>query len=145
MGFKFLRGVALFRVRPLGGLPSLTWPLEILALGTLIKTVFVRGGSPPIWGRYGVWPVCTLAHFFSKSASQILDYFCQSQVRPAYYRSWKFKQNRNSTIRANLAQIWKKTRYLTFSRFWTSLACHISAVTKAAQVQLWRTIASWGF
>jgi len=69
---KFFWGWALCRVRPLRGLLSPTWPLEILVLGTLIKMVFVRGRSPPIWGRYGVWPVCTLAHFFSKSARQIL-------------------------------------------------------------------------
>jgi len=32
-----------------------------------------------------------------------------------------------------------------FLRFLSSLVCHISAVMKAAQVQLWRTIDSWGF
>ena len=35
--------------------------------------------------------------------------------------------------------------FFAFSRFLSSLACHISAVMKAAQVQLWRTIVSWGF
>ena len=39
-------GVALFRYHPLGGLPSLIWPLEIVVLGTLAKIVFVRGIAP---------------------------------------------------------------------------------------------------
>ena len=38
------------------------------------KMVFVRGRSHPIWGRYGVWPVCTLAHFFSKFLPVILEF-----------------------------------------------------------------------
>ena len=35
--------------------------------------------------------------------------------------------------------------FFAFLRFLSSLACHISAVMKAAQVQLWRTIVSWEF
>jgi len=83
---NILGGVALFRVRPLGGLPSPICPLEILALGTLTKIVFVRGRLPPIRGRYEFWPVCTLAHFFSKSYRQILEISSRSLARTACYR-----------------------------------------------------------
>jgi len=108
MGFKNFGGVALFWFHPLGGLPSPIWPSQILALGTLTKIVFVRGRSPPIWGRYEFWSVCTLAHFFSKSARQILDFLSRSLVSTACYRFREFKQNRWSTIRANFAQSWEK-------------------------------------
>jgi len=109
-GIENFGGVALFRFHPLGGLPSPIWPLQMLVLGTLTKIVFVRGGSPPIWGRYEFWPVCTLAHFFLSYRNFPLAIFCQSTVRTAYFLSWQFSQNRNSTIRANFAQILKKTR-----------------------------------
>jgi len=92
MGFKNFGGVALFWFHPFGGLPSPIWPSQILALGTLTKIVFVRGGSPPIWGRYEFWSVCTLAHFFSKSARQILDFSSRSLVSTACYRFREFKQ-----------------------------------------------------
>jgi len=54
-------GVALFRYHPLGGLPSLIWPLEIVVLGTLAKIVFVRGDRPPFggdmnFGQFALWP-----------------------------------------------------------------------------------------
>jgi len=102
--------VALFRVRPLGGLPSPTWPFEILVLWTLTKIVFGRGRSPPIWWRYGVWPVCTLAHFFSKSAGQISEFSTRSIVPRAYYRFWDFKKNLSCVTQINFVQSWKKTR-----------------------------------
>jgi len=60
---KFLRVGHYVEFAPLGAFVP-TWPLEILVLGTLIIMVFVRGLRPPILGKYGVWPVCTLAHFF---------------------------------------------------------------------------------
>ena len=80
MGFKFLGGVAHFRVRPPGA------PFPHLTLGDFgpmgpDKSSFCLGGSPSIWGRYEFWPVCILDHFFS---SQILDFFAnRKSVRPA--------------------------------------------------------------
>ena len=50
--FLRFRPISRFRVHPLRGSPPPNWPLHIVGLGTLVKTNFVRGGSPPIWGRY---------------------------------------------------------------------------------------------
>ena len=104
-GSKFL-GRGTFSSSPTWGAPFPHLTLGDFGPSDPDKNCFCSGGSPPIWGRYGVWPVCTLAHFFSKSASQILDFFCQSQVRTAFYWSWEFKQNSTSDIRANFAQVW---------------------------------------
>ena len=73
--------MAHFRVRPLGGLPHLTLG-DFGPMGP-DKSIFRLGGSPSIWGRYESWPVCILTHFFSKSASQIWDFFAnRKSVRP---------------------------------------------------------------
>ena len=72
------------------------------------KHGFCSGAIAPHLGRYGVWPVCTLAHFCAKSARQFLEFLSRSIVPTAYYRFWEFKQNRWSRIRANFAQSWEK-------------------------------------
>ena len=74
------------------------------------KNGFCSGRSPPIWGRYGVWSVCTLAHFLSNCGIAISEILSWSTVPVAYYRFWDFKQNRYFTIRANFAQSWKKPK-----------------------------------
>ena len=109
MEFKIFGGVALFRVCPLRGLPSPIWPLLILVIGTLTKIVFVRGWLPPIWGRYGVWPVCSLVHFFSKFLPEILEILSWSIVPTAYYRFWDFKENlipcNSNKFRSNFGKV----------------------------------------
>ena len=114
MGFKILGVWHILEFAPLGGLSSPTWPLEILGLETLMKMVLVRGGSPPIWGRYGVWPVCTLVHFFSKFLPVILEISSWSIVPTAYYRFWNFKENLIHVTQINFVQSWEKTRKVTF-------------------------------
>jgi len=111
MEFKIFGGVALFRVCPLRGLPSPIWPLLILVIGTLTKIVFVRGWLPPIWGRYGVWPVCSLVHFFSKFLPEILEILSWSIVPTAYYRFWDFKENLIRVTQINFVQISEKSLF----------------------------------
>jgi len=38
--------------------------MDIIALGSLIKTVFVLGESAPIWGRYGHLKFCNFGVFW---------------------------------------------------------------------------------
>jgi len=121
-GVQIFEGVALFRVRPLGGgLPSPTWPLEILGPGTPTKMVFVRGRSPPIWGRYGVWLVCILVHFFSKLWPQILEFLTWSIVPRAYYRFWDFKENLIHVTQINFVQSSEKTRKVPRPLQWANV------------------------
>ena len=114
MGIENFGGVALFWFRPLGGLPSPIWPLEILALGTLTKTVLF-GGSRPIWGRYEFWPVCTLAHFFSSYENFPFAIFCLSTVCTAYFRFRDFEKNLIHVTQIKFVQSWKKRDK---SHFW---------------------------
>ena len=107
-GVQNFGNVAHSPVRPLGGLSSPTWPLEILGLETLMKMVLFGGGSPPIWARYGVWPVCSLAHFFSKFLPVILEISSWSIVPTAYYRFWNFKENLIHVTQINFVQSWEK-------------------------------------
>ena len=61
--FLRFRPISRFRVHPLRGSAPPNWPLRIVGLGTLVKTNFVRGGSPPIWGRYGGLKFSTGVYF----------------------------------------------------------------------------------
>jgi len=107
---------------------SPTWgvPFPHLTLGDFgprdpDKNGFCSGDRPPIWGRYGVWPVCTLAHFFSKSVCQILDFFANRKcVRPAidseilkeiYFRkleqiSLKVVKKHDISLFCDFCQVW---------------------------------------
>ena len=47
-------GLGQFGELPLTGPTSPIWPVQVIALAALRKTVFIRRESTPIWGRYGI-------------------------------------------------------------------------------------------
>jgi len=114
-GVRKFWGWGTFSISPPWGahFPHLT--LADFGPGGPDKNIFCSGGSPTIWGSYGVWPVCTLAHFFSNSDKQILEILNWSIVPTACYRFWDFKENLTRVTQINFAQTSEKMRYLTFS------------------------------
>ena len=99
-------GRGTFSSSPPWGAPFPHLTLVDFGPNDLDKFSFCWGGAspPPIWVRYGVWPVCTLAHFFSKFLPVILEFLSWSIVPTAYYRFWNFKESLIHVTQINFVQ-----------------------------------------
>ena len=108
--FLRFRPIARFRVHPLRGSTPPKWPLYIVRLGSLVKTNFVWGGSPPIWGRYGGLKFSTGVYFgldFLETPSSdfgILSPLDRGPPPPGTLKIWAKSEEPNSrNVRPNLA------------------------------------------
>ena len=71
-------GRGTFPISPPWGAPFPHLTLGDCGPGDPCKNSFCSGGSPPIWGRYEFWSVCTLAHFFLSYVFKIFEILSQS-------------------------------------------------------------------